>query len=358
MQFLGVAHIRPRSLAYFRDGGGIEPPDLLEHRVRQNATHFHGASAAFFERSVIEIRVWISVQNLVRKLRRHRCIDRQTLDRAGCDAEQHTLKTFDVHCFGKDVLHHFADQRVIGNADITGCKVLRACLLLRKDRSQQIIRSHPLNVRRNFLSTAETKQSQRAPGVPAPPRSENRRCQNSLLENRTNRIRMKKMKNVRKRETMLLAQRNIQSVVGRGSLQLKIERAAEALTQCQAPGFVDTPAKWRVDYKLHAATFIKEAFGDDRCLTGDRSQDRTASEYVFDCLFSTSVVETAFKFQPTDCRGSLRRRLPVGLRDDTGNKRADLLSQRSDVCRKLVGPRRRFAAPEWNGGRRTLRVFH
>src|SRR5437879_13543220 len=144
---------------------------------------------------------------------------------------------------------------------------------------------------------------------------------------------MKEMKNVRKGETMLLAQRNIQSVVSRASLQLKIERAAETLTQCETPGFVDATAERCVDHKLHAAAFIKEAFGDDRRLSGDRSQDRTASEYVFDHLFGTSVVQTAFKFQPTYCSGSLRRRLPVGLRDDTRNKRADLLSQRSDVGR-------------------------
>ena len=76
MQFFDIAYIRPCSLAYFRDGGGVEPPDFLEHRVRQDATHFHCPSSAFFERRIIEIRVRISVQNLVRKLRRHRRIYR------------------------------------------------------------------------------------------------------------------------------------------------------------------------------------------------------------------------------------------------------------------------------------------
>ena len=119
---------------------------------------------------------------------------------------QDTLQAFDVHRFGKDILHHFADQRVIGNVDIARHEIFGACLLLWEYGRQQIIGAHTLNIRWNFLAAAEAKQGQRPPRIPAPPCREQRRCEHSLLKNRANGIRMKKMKNVCKRKTMLLAQ--------------------------------------------------------------------------------------------------------------------------------------------------------
>ena len=39
-----------------------------------------------------------------------------------------------------------------------------------KDRRQQIVRTHALNLWRNFLAALKAQQSQRAIGVPAPAR--------------------------------------------------------------------------------------------------------------------------------------------------------------------------------------------
>src|SRR5258708_36987231 len=107
---------------------------------------------------------------------------------------------------------------------------------------------------------------------------------------------MQKVKNIGQRKTMLLAQRNIQPIVGRGSLQLKVERAAETLTVREAPGFVYAPAKRRVDDKLHASAFFEKAIGDDGGLCRDFSQHRTTSKDAFESLYRVIVFQTHFNF--------------------------------------------------------------
>src|SRR5215472_1676114 len=98
------------------------------------------------------------------------------------------------------------------------------------------------------------------------------------------------MEDIRERKTMLLAQRDVQSVVGGGCLQFKIKRAAEPLAQCEPPGFVDTTAERGVNDELHAAAFVEEALSDDRRLRGNSSQSRTTGENVFDRLLGSSIV--------------------------------------------------------------------
>src|SRR5215471_19211780 len=98
-----------------------------------------------------------------------------------------------------------------------------------------------------FFPVAKAQQGQRAAGVPTPTRGEKRRCKNGLLEDASQGIGVEKMKDVGERETVLLAQRNIQPIVSGGGLQLEIERAAKSLAQSQAPSFVDAAAKRGVD---------------------------------------------------------------------------------------------------------------
>src|SRR5271155_1977235 len=96
---------------------------------------------------------------------------------------------------------------------------------------------------------------------------------------------MQKLENVGQRKAVLLGQRDIQSVVGRRRLQFEIEAAAEALAQRQSPGFIDSPAKWRMDDQLHPAGLVKESFGDDRRLRGHVAQYRAPLDCVLNQLF-------------------------------------------------------------------------
>jgi len=75
---------------------------------------------------------------------------------------------------------------------------------------------------------------------------------------------MEKMEDVAEWKTVLFAERNVQAVVSRRSLQFKIERAAEALAKGQSPSLVDSRAERCVNDQLHAAALVEKAFGDYR----------------------------------------------------------------------------------------------
>src|SRR5437016_757826 len=166
------------------------------------------------------------------------------------------------------------------------------------------------------------------------------------------------MEDISERKTMLFAQRDVQSVVGGGSLQLEIKRAAEPLAQRETPCLVNSPSEWRVDHELHATAFIEEALGYNRGLRGDGAQNRTTSHHVFDRLLGSRVVESAFELEPGNRSDGVCGQLPVGIRSGTRNERTDLLSQLRDVCREFVGPCRCFATPERNGRWRSLRILY
>ena len=95
---------------------------------------------------------------------------------------------------------------------------------------------------------------------------------------------------------MLLGQRDVQAIVRGGGLEFEIKAAAEALAQCQSPGLVDAAAKWSVDDKLHAATFIEKALSDDCALCRHVTQHRTPLQDVLNCLLGTGVVQSALLF--------------------------------------------------------------
>ena len=73
-----------------------------------------------------------------------------------------------------------------------------------KNRSQQIVGPHALNLRRNFLSVLKSQQRQRPVRIPSPARGEDRRIERGLLQNRLHRRRLQEIENVRQREAVLL----------------------------------------------------------------------------------------------------------------------------------------------------------
>src|SRR4051812_9810080 len=99
------------------------------------------------------------------------------------------------------------------------------------------------------------------------------------------------MKNIGEGETVLLRQCNVESVVGCGCLQLKIEAAAETLAQRQSPSFVDAGAEWSVDDQLHAAAFIEEALGNNCALCGNSSEDGASFKNVLNGLRGAGFIQ-------------------------------------------------------------------
>ena len=207
-----------------------------------------------------------------------------------------------------------------------------------KNGGEQIVGAHALDLRRNFLAALKTKQRKRAAGVPAPARGEKRRGEHGLFEHVAHGLRVREIGNVGEREAVLLAERDVEAVVGGGGLQFEIEGAAEALAQREAPGFVDAAAEGSVDHELHAAAFVEEALGDDRGLRGNGAEDCAAGDDVFDGLLGAGIVEAAFVFEPGDggahARGDFCCRVLRGTaRDDCAN----LLAQFGDLRGKFGG---------------------
>ena len=95
---------------------------------------------------------------------------------------------------------------------------------------------------------------------------------------------MQKMENISQRKAVLLGQGDIHAVVRGSSLQLKVERDAEALAQGESPGFVDARTKRRMDNQLHAAAFVKKALGDNGIGGGDSAQHCSSGHNVFNGL--------------------------------------------------------------------------
>ena len=245
---------------------------------------------------------------------------------------------------------------MIGNLDVAD-DIFLARGHVRENRCQQIIGTHALDLRWDFLATLKAQQSQRASGIPAPTGAENGRGQCRLLQYRLNGFRLKELENIGKGKTVLLGQSNVQSIVGGCGLQFKVEAPAEALTERQSPGFVDTATKWSVDDQLHSAAFIEKALRDNCFLSGHGTQDRTALQDVLDDLFGSGIIQAAFFFQPRYRLGYDRLRGREANRRDTREPIAYLLPQVGKMSGEFRCARGRLAQPEGDSWGRSLRIF-
>src|SRR5882762_808522 len=109
---------------------------------------------------------------------------------------------------------------------------------------------------------------------------------------------MQKVKDIAERKTVLLAERNVQPIVSCGSLQFKIERAAEALAKGQSPSLVDARAERCVNDQLHAAAFVEESLGDYRSQRRNCAEDRATGSDIFGGLLGAGLIEPAFRHKP------------------------------------------------------------
>ena len=71
-------------------------------------------------------------------------------------------------------------------------------------------------------------------------------------------------------------------IFGRRSLQLKIERPAEPLSQGQAPGAIQTTAERRMNHDVRAAVLIKP-LGNDLFCVGITPRQAVIAKYSTIC---------------------------------------------------------------------------
>src|SRR5712692_2212601 len=166
------------------------------------------------------------------------------------------------------------------------------------------------------------------------------------------------MKHIAQRKTVLLRQRDIQSVVSSCSLQFEIEPDTKTLAQRQSPGLIDAAAKRSVDHKLHPPAFIEKAFRDHRALRWNRSQNSAPLQDVFNRLLSARIIQPTLFFEPAYRRGHGRLRRRKSYRGGMRQHLANLLPQLTHMSGKLFRPRRGLSTPERNTGRRSVRILH
>ncbi len=112
-----------------------------------------------------------------------------------------------------------------------------------------------------------------------------------------------------------------------------------------------------MDHKLHAASFIEEAFCDERGLCGYCAENGAASDDVLDDLLGAGVVHVAFVFQPFDRRRHFGNMSRNADRSDVRREFIDLGANECHLMRKLRRARRSLAAPEGNRWSGALRIL-
>src|SRR5262249_8127049 len=148
------------------------------------------------------------------------------------------------------------------------------------------------------------------------------------------------------------------SVIGRRSLQFKVESTTKAFAERQPPRLVNASAKRRMDHQLHAAAFIEEALGNDRRLRRHIAKHDAAFEYILNQLLCAGSIEPALASKPFHQLRDDRQTSPAFNRNYSGQAITDLFAQRPELLRKFRSSRRSFTTPEGNRWSRALRVFH
>src|SRR5690349_14310550 len=97
-------------------------------------------------------------------------------------------------------------------------------------------------------------------------------------------------------------QRQDDGVLGRGCLQLEVERAGEPLAEREARRAVDSTAEWRVNHELHATGFVEEALEDDGVTSWQRTESRARCRQVADELHGRRRLDANFVDQPAQSR--------------------------------------------------------
>src|SRR6516225_3138466 len=91
-----------------------------------------------------------------------------------------------------------------------------------------------------------------------------------------------------KRETVRVGERDHDVVFSRGRLQLEIELAAQPFAKRKPPGTIDPAAIGRMHDELHAACLIEKPFQNDIVLRRQATERSMAGSKVFNQLLGRS----------------------------------------------------------------------
>ena len=213
MQFVGIADAGPGVFRFLPDGRRVQGGQVAGI-FRQGAAQRHGAGAAFLQRRIVQKGVRHGVEDLMGKDRGLHRIAPVDFDVAGFNAGQYRPAAVQIRRLGKAVAHRLEHQRMVGDFDIAGGRVVLAGHLRRKHRGQQVVGAHPLQRRGHFLAAGMPQDRQGAGGVPAPAGAEDRRLQHRLGQHFLDGGRFQIVENIGYGHRQAGAQGEIQPVVG------------------------------------------------------------------------------------------------------------------------------------------------
>ncbi len=262
MELVRAARIGPRFKAHTLDRLAVELTELRGLLCVHEAARVHGERAAFLGRRVVEERVGLRAQYLLRERRRARELAAQHLNLTGLDSLQQQLDAVDVHRSREAIGERLHDERVIRYFAVPARQVLGARDLIREYGRQQVLRVHALELRRRLLAVAEPPHRKRDRRVPAPVRAEQRRVEDRLREHVADGRAREVTRDFVEREAVHRAERDHDRVLERRGLELEIEAAAETLAQREAPGAIHARPEWRVDHEMRVARLVEEPLED------------------------------------------------------------------------------------------------
>ena len=272
----------------------VEPADALDDVRRQPAAHADRARPPLLQRRVVQERVRVGVQDLVREHRRLRALAR---DRR--DAARRACAVSTARSPAASIASTRQSRTVSRTSGWSGISIAPPPWLswqavcagnTAASRSCARMRCSAGGTR---LPPRHAQQRQRPHRVPAPARLEHRRLQRRLHQQLLDVVGAQHREHRLEREAVLRPQRQHDAVVGGRRLQLEVERPAEALAQRHAPRAVDAAAERRVDDQLHAARLVEEALGDDARLRRHAAQRRRAGDDVVAQQLGAAPVERA-----------------------------------------------------------------
>ncbi len=326
-----------------------------------------GARPALLERGVVEERVRLRVQNLVRERRRLGRVAGVEADLAPLDPFEDPVEARRVHRLGQAVAHRLANERVIRDLD-RARRVLLASDLRREHRGEEVLRPHPLEEGLDLLSSLEAEDCERARRVPAPARAEHRRDEDRLLDRRVELVGADEAEGVCEREALRRPDRENDRVVGRGGLELEVEADAKSLPEREPESAVHPRAEGGVDDELHSARFVEEPLEDDVVHRRDEAERVALRADVARDLIGPGGGERALAGEPGarvlrsgGGRGTRARRPGLGPRAGCGvgiEPHDDLRPEAAHLLGELPRSPRRLTEPERNVRRLPSRVLH
>jgi hypothetical protein len=205
VKLVRVAHLRCRLGPHTLDRVGIELAEL-PGLDRQAAPQRDSPRAALADLGVlVQIGERSPVEDLVSQ---HAWLDRLqevNAHRSLLEAPHELLEALDVHRLAQTVAHRLADERMIGDLDRAGGRVVLAGRERREDRGHEVVRLHPLDVEGIETPTLSAEHRKRPVQVPPPARREHRAAKDRLRDGVPDVLRTQERGNVLERERMLRA---------------------------------------------------------------------------------------------------------------------------------------------------------